>query len=63
MPSGLQLFLVVSIGILFIVKKVLAYLRAASAIRSVSYDSATQRRTDHDIVTLDLVTIQVLVNY
>jgi hypothetical protein len=35
MPSGLQLLLVFSIGVLFIIKKVLAYLRAASAIQSV----------------------------
>jgi hypothetical protein len=48
MTSGLQLSLVVSIGVLFIIQKVLAYLRAANAIRSVAWYASTQRRTDHD---------------
>lgn len=34
MPSGLQLLLVVSIGVLLIIQKVISYLRAASAIRN-----------------------------
>lgn len=33
MPSSLQLLLVTSIGVLYIIQKVIAYLRAASVIR------------------------------